>query len=59
VGPVGGGWYGVRDIGDEGSEKIGTVLQNLNDEVGIFLLGMDLESDECGQPYPLLSSPFP
>jgi hypothetical protein len=39
VGPVGGGWYGVRDIGDEGCKKIGTVLQNLNDEVGIFLLG--------------------
>jgi hypothetical protein len=51
VGLYVGSWHGVQDIGDDRCGKISTVLQILDDEVGIFLLGMDLEYDECrGQP---------
>jgi hypothetical protein len=39
VGPVGGGWYGVRDIGDDGCEKIGLGLKIFDDQTRIFRLG--------------------
>jgi hypothetical protein len=32
-------WYGVWYIGDDRYGKIDIVQQNLDDEVGIFLLG--------------------
>jgi hypothetical protein len=39
VGPASGGWYGVGDIGDDGCEKTGAVLENLADWAEYSLLG--------------------
>jgi hypothetical protein len=39
VGPASGGWYGVGDIGDDGCEKTGAVLEHLADWAEYSLLG--------------------
>jgi hypothetical protein len=39
VGPTGGSWYRVGDIGDDGCGEMATVLQNLADWTEYSLLG--------------------
>jgi hypothetical protein len=39
VGPAGVGWYGVRDIGDDGCGETSVVLENLADQAEYSLLG--------------------
>jgi hypothetical protein len=39
VGPMGGSWYGVGDMGDDGCGEMATVLQNLDDQAEYSLLG--------------------
>jgi hypothetical protein len=39
VGLAGVGWYEVGDIGDDGCEKTGVVLKNLDDHTLYFVFG--------------------
>jgi hypothetical protein len=39
VGPTAVCWYGVGDTGGDGCEKIGAVLENLDDQTEYSVLG--------------------